>query len=145
MGLYDTFVVPDNRCPLCGHLATAMFQTKEFEQSMDNIQVGEDVRDKVESWFMDSSSFFSKIVKQQYKVSRPRAEMLARKYPHKYKFETTDGSSWALYKFYGLRSRGFNHIRYAVFEMHDVCACCNEYYEVEGYIEDYIFKGIKRK
>jgi len=142
MGLFDTFIVFNYRCPKCGHMnAEVDFQTKDFDNHLDHIKVGEDVRDDVEVWFLNNATIFG-----ESKLSKKQAESLTRRYPHKYKMSSfeNDDDNWSIYKYAGKRKRNFSHIRYATFELHGGCDGCDVFIETVGHIEDYIFKGIKQ-
>jgi len=145
MGLFDTFSVPNTKCPSCGHVFEADFQTKEFECMLDHITVGEDVRDKIEQWYLHEWS--NQVNNYECKLTIKQAEALARRYPHLYdlrKYDKKDKYNWALYRFAGQRDRNFSWVRYGTFPMYTSCLKCDEWYDAVGLIEDYIFKGIKK-
>ena len=143
MGLFDTFTVYDFICPNCGHLNEENeLQTKDFENLLDHIKEGEDVRDNIESWHTHDGGMF------RHKLTKTKATSMAIKSPHKYKVcdisdNTSNHLSWILYKHAGKRRRNFSWVRYGEFELHGGCENCTKSCSVTGYIEDYIFKGVK--
>jgi hypothetical protein len=144
MGLYDTFLVREARCTLCGYhfrsdKCDISFQSQDFECQLDTISEGEDVRTlKPQYWLWRSNWFLGRNPK--FYISLEKAKRLA-KNKKKYKlWISEDGKHVCLYKNIG--SRAVNFVREnAIFNMYDICPKCKELFNAKGIIKDYIFLG----
>lgn len=144
MGSYDTFLVKEAKCSLCGHhfrsdKCDINFQSKDFECLFDSISEGEDVRiRKPRYWLWKSNSFFGR--NSKHYISVKKAKQLAKNKKKYSIWISDDGKRVCLYKNFG--SRPVNFVREnAIFNMHATCPKCKKLFNAKGIIKDYIFLG----
>jgi len=143
LGLFDTFVVSEYRCPHCGHTYEAEFQTKDFGDgfsggSLETVKLGQDLRKPVRRvWLWYSTwGFLSR------KISKTKAEKLANDKKH-YDVKKS-GDNYDVYKILKPTPILFA-CRYKVFNMHDSCPKCDKWIEEKGLISNWKFRGVQKK
>ncbi len=144
MGMFDTFLVKEAKCTLCGHHFKSdkpdiQFQTKDFMCLLESLSEGEDTRTpKPQYWLWKSNWVFGKNSKHYISVKKAkRLEKNKEKYSV---WISEDGKKVSLYKNFG--SRPVNMVREnAVFNMHAQCPKCKKVFDAKGIIKDYIFLG----
>lgn len=143
LGLYDTFVIPEYRCPHCGHKYKADLQTKAFGDRfvggwMETVKLGQDLRKPVRRIFLwySTAGFLSK------KISKAEAEKLAKDKKHYIVEKFGDG--YLVCKVlkstpivFACKSR--------IFELYDSCPKCKKWIEEKGVIRNWKFVGIRGK
>ena len=129
MGMFDTFEVPGAKCPNCGHVYDAAFQSKDFQCLMDTIAKGEDVWESVPQWWLYKDTLFDK------GLTIEKATRIWKKDPKRFRLSIyhIDGKEYPrVDEFLGHRQRNFSGVKDATFEAHDVCPKCKKYYSVVG-------------